>query len=74
MKKPWCFIDHFRKKGSRIVHIFSALSPPVSVSWYYPNKVPTTGWLKMTEIYCVAVLKATGPKPRAGRAALSLIG
>ena len=34
----------------------------VSYSCY--NKLPQTGWLKTTEVYCVTILKVSSPKSR----------
>lgn len=35
-----------------------------ALSWGHWSKVPSTGWLRITEIHSLRVLEAKGPKPR----------
>ena len=44
----------------------------VLVSWSSRNKIPETGWLEISEIYCLRVLEAGSLKPRCRRAVLLL--
>lgn len=48
--------------------MFSAVAPTwhlsAALSWGHRSKVPSTGWLRITEIHSLRVLEANGPKPR----------
>ena len=65
LHKRFWLSSHLRFAGlwdnvsSRLCH-----SPMVFISSDYCNKLPTTQWLKTTEIYCLTIMKAISLKSR----------